>query len=97
MGEKISARNTGSHFFPGSRIPTEGKIVQESESLGTAEMLHITPPDVKRLVTGVEAAEASSASRDKRISPSTRLGWKMVGRFDSFVKDIPPRSPSRHI
>lgn len=57
--EKISTRNTSSHFFPGSRIPTEGKIVQEIESWGMAEMFHITPPDVRRLVTEEEVDEAS--------------------------------------
>lgn len=38
------------HFFPGSKSPTEGKIVQEMKSLGVAETFHMTPPDVRTLV-----------------------------------------------
>jgi len=78
-----------SHFSPGSKSPTEGKIVQEMKSLGMAEMFHITPPDVRTLVIvdGVESEDGvtveyvveveagpSPALRAKRISPSSRLG-----------------------
>lgn len=78
--------------------------------MGMAETIHITPPEVWRLVVvdGVESEDgvkiedvvevedgSSPDSRAKMNSPFNRFGWKVVGGFDFCLRSTLPGSPSK--